>query len=96
MIDDGPFLSIPPVNLQSPPSRFTPPVTRAAVPPPSEPEPEPEPEPEQHGDWAEALYNYESAVNGAHPLFPCMHTQVAYCLGIGRPRVEGRTKSLGD
>ncbi|KAF7776791.1 hypothetical protein Agabi119p4_5184 [Agaricus bisporus var. burnettii] len=52
--------SNPTKTTQSPPSRFTPPVTRAAAPP----QPEPEPEPEEQGDWAEAQYDYESAEPG--------------------------------
>lgn len=46
--------AFPPKNSGS---RFGPPPTRAQA------EPEPEPEPEEQGEWAEALYDYESAVS---------------------------------
>ncbi|KAK0206080.1 SH3-domain-containing protein [Desarmillaria ectypa] len=48
-------------------SAFAPPPVRHAPPPETEPKPEPEPEPEPEsvpGEWAEALYDYDSAETG--------------------------------
>ncbi|KAF9448382.1 SH3-domain-containing protein [Macrolepiota fuliginosa MF-IS2] len=51
--------AFPPKNSGS---KFGPPPTRAAVPPPPPP-PQPQPQ-EEEGDWAEAIYGYDSAEPG--------------------------------
>ena len=89
-----------PAAFQRPKNNFGPPPSRAAAIPTPEPEAEPEPEPEaEEGDWAEAMYAYDSAVrtrslnDGRHSFIEGLTFPLAGCW---RPPVARKAASSGS